>query len=87
MPTVRAKFRVNTVRQHKGTDGTVYQEEIQMGPVYSSDPASENRAFWTATPSGNLSMYVNNTAVFGRFQEGQEYYLDFTEVTPTGGTP
>ena len=78
MTTVRAKFRVDSVEPMKGSDGTVYQETIKMSPVWSPDPDSENRAFWQATPSGHLSMFINNPAAFGRFVTGCNYYLDFT---------
>jgi len=81
---MRAKFKVQTVQQatYPDKDGVerVHSEQVTMFPVYSDDPASENRAFWEATPSGTLSMWINNKAAFGHFVMGQEYYIDFTLV-------
>lgn len=81
--SVRAKFRVQTVFQSTDNKGVVYSENVTLTPVYSDDPNSENRAFWEATPSGQLQMWISNRAVFGYFIVGQEYYLDLTLVENT----
>ncbi len=78
--TTRAKVRVNAVRQSKTDQGEVWQEHVIMNPVYSPDPASENRKFWEATPAGEVNLFINNPQVFGLFQEGQEVYLDMTII-------
>ena len=49
-----------------------------MTPVYSSDPNHENKAFWDATPSGSITLWINNPAGFATFEVGKEYYVDFT---------
>lgn len=76
--TTRAKFRVQAVNNNTYGDGVQYSQEIRMSPVYSSDPDSENRAFWKATPNGSLHLWVDNPEVWGKFEVGQEYYLDLT---------
>jgi hypothetical protein len=40
--------------------------------VYSG--SEENKAFWEATPSGDLTL---SSAKPGLFEKDQEYYLDF----------
>lgn len=79
--TTRAKFIVQSVNEQfygPGPDGQKYCERVILSPAYSPDPNSENRAFWTATPNGFFEMYINNPEAWGKFVQGQEYYLDFT---------
>jgi hypothetical protein len=76
---VRAKFNCTRVEEHKSGDH-VYAHRVMLNPVYSDAPESENRAFWTATPSGQLDMYISNQQAWGFFVPGQEYYLDFAPV-------
>jgi hypothetical protein len=71
MKTVRAKFIVVA----KGVEGTV-----KLSAVYSSDPDHENTAFWNATPSGTIDMFITNKTAFAGFELGKEYYVDFTPV-------
>jgi hypothetical protein len=82
IPVTRAKFRVQTVTPQDYTDKegkTVkYSETWDLYPVYSPDPADENHHFWTASPSGNLRLQVNNPECFG-----EEYYVDFTRAPQT----
>lgn len=85
MSKVRAKFRVHNISTHElpSADGTKtkYSERVQMSPVYSSDPESENYTFSKATPSGAIELNITNPDAFGAFVEGQEYYIDFTPAS------
>lgn len=73
--TVRAKFQVNSIIPSGGT------VVVHMGAVYSSDPASENKAFCDATPSAYLQIQIqNDKPAASAFKIGQQYYLDFTEA-------
>lgn len=84
MPTnynkVRAKFRVDTVRPD--TYGTTHT--VKLSSVYSSDPNSENKLFWDATPAGEISLSLVGNNVQGNtiqyFKEGVEYYVDFIKA-------
>ena len=69
----RCKFKCNTVTQYEGG-----KKDVDMSPVYSSDPASENKAFWDASPGGSFKLNYVNPAV--SFEPGKEYYLDITEA-------
>lgn len=53
-----------------------------MSPVYSDNPNSENRAFWDATPCGDLRMTIKNEAAAKHFEPNKEYYVDFTPAEP-----
>lgn len=80
---VRAKFRVTSVRpvqhtNHKTGEVIQTQEVWEMQPVYSADPADENHTFWKATPSGSLTLNIDNPEAWGTWEQGQEVYLDLT---------
>ena len=69
--TTRSKFKVET--KDLGEQG-----HVTLTPVYSSDPNHENKAFWDASPSGSITLWINNPAGFATFEVGKEYYVDFT---------
>lgn len=71
---VRAKFRVF------GKVDQGYCVKVQMAPVYSDDPNSENKKFWDATPSGSLELYISNKPAADLFEQDKEYYVDFTKA-------
>lgn len=78
MATIRAKFRCNSITDH----ATMTGKTVKLGPVYDSS-IPEDRRFATATPTGDLSMFVDNPAA--EFTLGAYYYVDFTpiEAVPT----
>lgn len=73
--TVRAKFRVHNVKD-MGATGS----HVELHPVYSSDPASENAKFYSATPWGSIQLGTVNPAAAAHFKVGAEFYVDFTPV-------
>lgn len=77
---VRAKFKVQSIQDSADTDGKIYSRRVTLAPVYSDDPAHENRAFWQATPTGSIDMWINNPVAFEQFEQGTEYYIDFTRA-------
>jgi hypothetical protein len=74
MSKIRAKFTAMS----KTLYGTAGQGNVKLQPVYSTDPASENKAFWSATPSGTIELGGLSAEVLARFELGKEYYVDFT---------
>jgi hypothetical protein len=57
-------------------------EEVQLRPVYAGPLASEeDKAFWTATPSGEINLTINNEAALGSFVPRVDYYVTFEEAT------
>jgi len=71
--TTRCKFKCESVTDHGGG-----KRSVAMNPVYSSDPNSENKKFWDATPSGNINFAWINDRV--KFEPGKEYYVDIQEA-------
>lgn len=73
---VRAKFRVISVAQD------IYQAQartIKLSPQYDQS-IPEDQRFAQATPTGELTMYVNNPAAVAELAIGKYFYLDFTPV-------
>lgn len=86
--SVRAKFRLIRTesqiydRAVKQADGnyekeTVEQRTLIFQPVYSDNPANENKTFWEATPSGEIKLGVVNRAAWEQFDLNAEYYVTF----------
>jgi hypothetical protein len=75
----RAKFMCvsKTILQPYGSGEHLTQPMIvKLQPVYSSDPASENYAFWKATPNGTLEMQIDNPQATAMFEPGNLYFID-----------
>lgn len=90
---VRAKFKLNSYTTEMHTMGyeqtsegkSDYQKPIKaekrtlnFTPVCSSDENSENKKFWSASPSGSLQLGVVNQAAWSFFELEKEYYIDFS---------
>lgn len=72
--TVRAKFQCHSKMPLPSGDVVIY-----MGAVYSSDPASENKAFCDATPNGVFNMQITKgRPAADAFVQGKQYFVDFT---------
>jgi hypothetical protein len=71
---VRAKFRCESI-EYFNYGG----REVCFDAIYD-DGTPENQRFSKATPSGRLTMTVDNPAAAEFFTLGKEYYLDFTEA-------
>ena len=69
---VRAKFKVVSITQHEYMGKT-----IKLSAQYDQS-IPEDRRFAQATPSGEMTMFVNNPPVADAFKPGQYVYLDFT---------
>ena len=62
-----------------------YGEELRFTAVsksttYPEDGTDENNTYALYTPTAELTMKVNNPELFGQFNPGEEYYLDFTKA-------
>ena len=75
--SVRAKFLVKTISESKHWDASKPNiKSIELVPVTSG--SEENKAFYAATPSGNINLFTINYDAASQFVIGAEYYLDFT---------
>lgn len=79
MVTMRAKMKVNSVSQTEQCCVLEMHAVYKDGP-YPEDGTDEDNTFAKWTPQADLKMTINNPDLLGKFQPGQTFYLDFTEV-------
>lgn len=58
---------------------TAEVRSMKFTPVFG-DSSEENKKFFAATPSGQLTMGVVSQEAWKHFELGQAYYLDFTKA-------
>jgi hypothetical protein len=56
------------------------QPTVKLSAVVGApeDKDNENAAFWSATPSGQITMTISNPDAAELFELGESYYVDFT---------
>lgn len=79
MITMRAKMRINHIDKRYEGQETLYFNAVSRSN-YPEDGSDENNTYAKFSPSGMLSLTVANPALLGKFNEGEEYYLDFTKA-------
>lgn len=79
MTTMRAKMKINHIDQRNApSQETLYFNAVARNDRYPEDGSDENNTYAKFSPSGMLSLTVANPALIGKFNEGEEYYIDFT---------
>jgi len=74
---VRAKFVVNSITRTKHWDKSKGEiQTIKLSPVTSG--SDENKAFFEATPGGNIELGAVNEEAAKQFELGKSYYVDFS---------
>jgi hypothetical protein len=77
--SVRAKFKVDEIRQHSWSLGLGKDvRTVVLVPVTSG--SEENKAFYAATPSGKIELATINAEAAAQFKIGSEVYIDFTSA-------
>ena len=76
-PQVRAKFKCVAEKKYEGwgSEPRPFLYDYEFQAVTSG--SDENKAFFAATPTGNIHLH---TLKAGMFEVGKEYYIDFTEA-------
>lgn len=81
MTKMRAKVRVGYVKQFTDAEGKVVQEEVTFFAVgktpYPEDGSDENNTFAKWSPQAKFEINIANPALFGKYEVGQEHYVDF----------
>lgn len=75
--SVRAKFKVVRIERQSWGPGKEVQNII-LQPVTSG--SDENKAFYAATPSGEMKLATVNAEAAVQFDLDAEYYVDFTRA-------
>lgn len=76
---MRAKLKIESIQR------TEHGEELKLRAVgrsddYPEDGSDENNTYAKWTPTADLTIQVNNPDLFGKFDPGDCYYLDFTKA-------
>ena len=81
--TVRAKFRVASLRQQYIAEGVPPQEVIELQAV--TDEA--NKAWSMYTPQGTISLTITNPEAVDQLALGGHFYVDFTPAPAVDPKP
>ena len=77
---MRAKMKVTAVQHHSDTYEALSFSAVSKCDGYPEDGSDENNTFAKWTPSAELKMSITNPALIGKFEAGQEFYVDFTPI-------
>jgi hypothetical protein len=85
MPKMRAKLQVGFVQEHFwGDKGAKSMETLTMHAVsaskYPDDGSDEDNTYAKFSPGANLSINIANPTLFGSFNVGEKYYIDFSSA-------
>lgn len=85
MPTMRAKLKISDIKVYCNDTDEPRSESLKFAAVcksdgYPPDGSDENNTFARWTPTADLSMYINNPELLGKFKVGEEFYVDFTKA-------
>jgi len=78
MTTMRAKLQVSSVQKHEGGNETLNFHGVAKSSAYPADGLDEDNTFAKWSPSVSMSIQVANPALWGKFQAGDKFYVDFT---------
>lgn len=85
MNSIRAKFAVLSTTNYSNPaeeEEIVDSQTVTLQPVIAQnaagEPETENASFSKYTPSGEIRMNITNPNAFGFFEQGAEFYVDFT---------
>lgn len=83
MTTMRAKLQVGSVFAYRNAEGEVSNETVTFFGVskstpYPADGSDEDNTFARFSPSANFQISIANPALFGQFEPGQKFYVDFS---------
>ena len=83
--SMRAKVRVGSCLPYRNPEtGETINETLRFHGVaksdgpYPADGSDENNSFSKWSPQVDFAIVVANPALFGKFEAGTEFYVDFT---------
>ena len=82
---MRAKFAVSDVKVYEN-EGKTTGEQVSFSAVaksgaYPADGSDDDNTFARWSLSASCTIHIANPALFGRFERGQKFYVDFTPAT------
>lgn len=87
MTSMRAKVRVGSCIPYRNPEtGETINETLRFHGVaksdgpYPADGSDENNTFAKFSPSVDFCIQVANPALFGKFESGDTFYVDFVKA-------
>ena len=80
MTAMRAKMKINHIDKRCEGQETLYFNAVSRSDSYPADGSDENNTYAKFSPVGTLSLTVCNPVLLGKFNVGEEYYLDFIKA-------
>lgn len=79
---MRAKMKVSWIEKFEGSDAEKLHF-IAVGPNqgYPNDGTDEDNSYALWTPQGELTLTITNPVLYGKFKQGEKYYLEFIKST------
>ena len=84
---MRAKVAVVQVKElfnNEAEKTGKYQEQLEFTAVprsqYPEDGSDEDNTFAVWSPTASFTINVANPNLWGKFEVGQKYYVDFTQA-------
>ena len=74
---MRAKMEVTNVEKFDNAERVSFRAVAKSG-AYPEDGTDEDNTFAKFTPAAELSIWIANPALFGKFEQDQKFYADFT---------
>lgn len=74
---MRAKLKVGSV-ESCGEGEIVRFHAVAKNEGYPSDGSDENNTYAKFSPSADMTINIQNPALVGKHQVGEEFYVDFT---------
>lgn len=78
--SMRAKFVVSTIVRANGVEKLTFNA-VAKSSAYPADGSDEDNTFAKFSPSATCEITVMNPALFGQFNPGDKFYVDFTPAT------
>lgn len=80
MSLMRAKMYVSNVEKYGDDSERVDFAAVCKKEGYTDDGSDENNTYAKFAPSADLTMCIQNPNLWGQFNVGDEFYLDFTKA-------
>jgi hypothetical protein len=79
-PVMRAKLQVSSVQVHEGAGESLKMNAVCRSEGYPDDGSDEDNSYARWSPSASFEIYVANPNLFGKFAQGDKFYVDFTKA-------
>lgn len=77
MSAMRAKFQLSHVTKGEGWEKLHFYAVAKSGG-YPQDGSDDDNTYAKFSPQASCEITVANPALFGKFEPGEKYYVDFT---------